>query len=376
MISRLLMLLALMAVLVPVVRAEDPLPTAGDPDPARVPSPQAGRPDRISLSHILVAYKGASNADPAVARSKDEALARARQIIALARTKDGDYKKLARDYSDDKATGARGGLIGVVEGGKVIPALDAAGFALGVNQVSDPVETPFGFHILLREQIEEVAASHILLMYQGSMRCPPTVTRSKDEARKTADELLAKLNAGTKFEDLVAQFSDCPSKAQAGSLGIFGRGAMTPEFEKAAFALKDGEVSVVVETPFGFHIIRRDSLAAAQARIAQAEKEKVRCSHVLISYKGTPVDGPTRSKEEARALADKLLAELKAGKDFGTVARDNSDCPSKAQGGDLGEFGHGQMVQQFEEVAFRLKAGEMSGVIETMFGYHIILRTQ
>jgi parvulin-like peptidyl-prolyl isomerase len=102
---------------------------------------------------------------------------------------------------------------------------------------------------------EQIRASHILLMYKGSMRS--TASRSKDEARTEIDAIKAELDAGGDFADIAAEYSDCPSARDGGDLGTFGRGMMVAEFENAAFALPIGEVSGVVETPFGYHLIQR-----------------------------------------------------------------------------------------------------------------------
>ena len=105
---------------------------------------------------------------------------------------------------------------------------------------------------------EKVAASHVLFAYKGASRAADTVTRTKEEARKEAEALLADLKTDlAKFPDLAKAKSDCPSKASGGDLGEFGRGVMAKPFEEAAFALKPGEVSGVVETEFGFHVIQR-----------------------------------------------------------------------------------------------------------------------
>jgi len=102
---------------------------------------------------------------------------------------------------------------------------------------------------------DQVTASHILLMYEGSMRS--SATRSKEEAQNEIAELKNKLDAGEEFAGLAQQHSDCPSGDKGGSLGTFGRGQMVPEFEEATFALEVGATSGVIETPFGFHLIHR-----------------------------------------------------------------------------------------------------------------------
>jgi len=187
--------------------------------------------------------------------------------------------------------------------------------------------------------------------------------------------VLAKVKAGGNFEELAKAESDCPSKHRGGFLGVFPAKVMHPKFSEATLALKDGEYSGVVETPFGFHVIRRDTAAKA-AEFKKMQQDKIQASHILFAYKGAMRAAPTitRSKEEAKAAAEAALTKIKGGADFAATAKESSDCPSKNQGGDLGKFGRGMMAPPFEKTAFELKAGEMSGVIETLFGYHIIKR--
>lgn len=101
----------------------------------------------------------------------------------------------------------------------------------------------------------------------------------------------------------------------------------------------------------------------------------VRASHILLMYKGSMRSSATRSKAEAEQQIQQILGNLQAGGDFAGLAKQHSDCPSKAKGGDLGQFGRGQMVGPFEDAAFGLQVGHTSGVVETPFGYHIIQRT-
>jgi len=92
-------------------------------------------------------------------------------------------------------------------------------------------------------------------------------------------------------------------------------------------------------------------------------------------YAGSARSTATRSKEEAQTKIAELKTQLESGGDFAALAQENSDCPSKAQGGDLGQFGRGQMVPAFEQTAFGMEIGQVSDVVETDFGYHLITRT-
>jgi peptidyl-prolyl cis-trans isomerase C len=89
--------------------------------------------------------------------------------------------------------------------------------------------------------------------------------------------------------------------------------------------------------------------------------EKVRCAHILV-----------KSESEAKIV----LERLKKGEKFGNIARAVSRCPSGKRGGDLGTFTRGKMVKDFENSAVALGKGEVSGVVKTQFGYHIIKRLE
>ncbi len=103
--------------------------------------------------------------------------------------------------------------------------------------------------------------------------------------------------------------------------------------------------------------------------------DQVSASHILLMHEGSPDSTATRTKEEAAGQIAGLKAEIDGGADFAALARTHSDCPSAASGGDLGTFGRGMMVPEFEAAAYGIEIGEVSDVIETTFGYHLIHRT-
>jgi peptidyl-prolyl cis-trans isomerase C len=88
---------------------------------------------------------------------------------------------------------------------------------------------------------------------------------------------------------------------------------------------------------------------------------KVHCAHILV-----------KTEKEV----NEILERLKKGEKFSKIAKDVSRCPSKKRGGDLGTFGRGKMVKEFENAAFALQKGEISGIVKTQFGYHIIRRLE
>ncbi len=104
----------------------------------------------------------------------------------------------------------------------------------------------------------EIAASHILVSYRGAMRAAPYIQRSKPEAEKLAQELRERALGGEDFAQLAQEFSDDRgSAANGGSLGRFRREQMVPEFSNAAFALEVDSISEVIESSFGYHVIKR-----------------------------------------------------------------------------------------------------------------------
>ena len=141
-------------------------------------------------------------------------------------------------------------------------------------------------------QPEQVRARHILI------KVPAGADKKKwEEARKKALEIRAKLLKGESFSKLAEKYSDDPgSKARGGDLGYFGKGRMVPEFEKAAFSLKKGEISQPVKTTFGYHIIKVEDKKPARQRSFKEVEQQIR--QKLL-------------RQKQMKLRDELIAKLK-----------------------------------------------------------------
>lgn len=117
-------------------------------------------------------------------------------------------------------------------------------------------------------------------------------------------------------------------------------------------------------------------LMLAGSSIAQEPPTVVSVRHILVCYNGCAARGAfTLTKEEALAKIQEICELIQDGEiNFPMAAVEFSQCPSSSKGGNLGEFGRGQMVLPFENAAFSLPVGAMSGIVETRFGYHLIYR--
>lgn len=203
----------------------------------------------------------------------------------------------------------------------------------------------------LPEKPASVRLAHILI---GLM--PGEATR--DSLYKFASLIRDKAAAGEDFTLLAKSYSGDPSAAEGGDLGWFSRGEMVPEFEAAAYALQPGQISEVVQTQFGFHIIKGTG----------RKGDKIRVSHILISMAPSEEDN-----QRKMALADSLYQLISNGADFGDLARQYSDDEgSKDERGELGWFAAGELLPEFISAVSRLEPGQVSRPISSQFGYHLL----
>lgn len=209
----------------------------------------------------------------------------------------------------------------------------------------------------------EIRASHILINIKSSN--PADTLQAYYKLNDIRDRIIK----GEDFNSLAKEFSNDPSAAyNNGDLGFFTAFQMVFPFEEAAYKLKMNEVSPIIKTKFGYHILKLTDQRPARGIM--------KASHIMISVKK---DAPKEDIESARKKINEIHEKLKKGENFEDLALNFSDDPgSSDKGGKLPEFGSGsntRMVAEFENEAFNLKQnGDFSSPFQTDFGFHIVKR--
>ena len=220
-------------------------------------------PTQISLSHILLQIKPSDEV-------LGEKLARIGELQALLAA-GGDFAEVARAHSEDPGSAAHGGDLGCFSAGTMVPEFEEAAFALKPGETSEPVLSPYGYHLIkLREKREDaLCANHILVLAR-------TGEGDKDATRDELVDLQRRARAGEDFSQLARQHSDNPQTAMQGGLwGSFPR-EQIPEFLQPYLrGLRLGEISEPFFLEEGGHIIRiNDDQAALEGLIRESRTEE------------------------------------------------------------------------------------------------------
>ncbi|VBB42259.1 SurA N-terminal domain protein [uncultured Desulfatiglans sp.] len=178
---------------------------------------------------------------------------------------------------------------------------------------------------------------------------------------EVSDEAVAESLSGFK-----KQFADeKEAEAQMGKMGF-------SEEEMTRMTKRKMTIQALLEK----EVVEKIEVTDAEAKAYYDENpqyfekpEMVRASHILIKV---PADADEETKAAARKKLEAVQERLKKGEDFGALAKEVSECPSAANGGDLGPFPADKMVKPFSDAAFALEPGNVSGIVETQFGYHLI----
>ncbi len=211
---------------------------------------------------------------------------------------------------------------------------------------------------------EEIKASHILIK-----AAPGDLPADTLAAYKRIQKLKADVEQGRReFGTAAKEMSDDPSaKSNEGMLGYFTSLQMVYPFESAAYNTKVGEVSDIVRTRFGYHILKVHDRRAARGEIKSA--------HIMLKSSETMSED---KRSEAQEKIRQIHQELKDGTNWEKlVLQFSEDKSTKAKGGELPWFGTGKMVMEFEDAAFSLaNDGDYSAPIQTQYGWHIIKRLE
>jgi peptidyl-prolyl cis-trans isomerase SurA len=204
----------------------------------------------------------------------------------------------------------------------------------------------------------EYRLAHILVLV------PDQGTPDQIEARRRrAEEALRQIRGGADFGQVAAAFSDAPDALQGGSLGWRPPARLPSVFADPVLKMKPGDVSNVLRSASGFHIVK---LLETRNRNAPTVVPQSHVRHILIKV------NEITSESEAKARIDRIRERILAGEKFDEQARLNSEDATAVKGGDLGWISPGDTVGEFERTMDGLKIGEVSQPVRTAFGWHII----
>lgn len=205
---------------------------------------------------------------------------------------------------------------------------------------------------------EKVQISHIL-------RIPEASEATKEKYRKFAQAILDSIKAGADFAEMAKKYSEDPGSAkEGGDLGFVKRGVFYPEFEAVAYALQPGEISGVVESPVGFHIIQ----------LLEKRGESIHTRHILIKIKKSE-DADLKAIEFLTNVRDSIVRKLGTFEEYAKKYSEDKD--SAPFGGELGTFYISQLDKTIAETISKMKEGEISypkriDLGGGNYGYHIV----
>jgi peptidyl-prolyl cis-trans isomerase SurA len=206
---------------------------------------------------------------------------------------------------------------------------------------------------------EEYQLAHILV------GVPEQATPDQIEARRRrAQEALAQIKDGKEFREVAAAYSDAQDAVSGGDLGWRTPARLPTVFVAELKSMKKGDVSQVLRSPGGFHIVKLNDMRSGNAPTVV---EQTRVRHILVRA------NEVTSESEAKSKIERVKDRIETGAKFADQARLNSEDASSVKGGDLGWVNPGDTVPEFEQAMAKLKVNELSGPVRSPFGWHLIL---
>jgi peptidyl-prolyl cis-trans isomerase SurA len=228
----------------------------------------------------------------------------------------------------------------------------------GIVVTDAEVETELAREAREASSDSEYRLAHVLV------QVPPQASADQIEQRRRRAVLaLSELRRGASFAQIAATYSDAPDALQGGNLGWRPSARLPSLFLQTIEKLQPNEVSDILRSPNGFHIVK---LLEKRGKAATGGVQQTHVRHILLRAR----EG--LSESEARDKLQRLRERIATGADFAELARINSEDASASKGGDLGWVAAGDTVPEFERVMNGLKDNEVSPPIQTPFGWHLV----
>lgn len=312
---------------------------------------QFSTPEQVRASHILLKTDGKSEED--VKKLADEIAAKAKG--------GADFAALAKQYSEDESNNTKGGDLDFFGRGQMVPEFDTAAFALEPGQISDPVKTSFGYHIIKVTEKRE-ATSRPLAEVQAQIEDQIKWERAQDQAQRMADDLTTQLKSPADLDTIARAQGLVVSES-----GFFSRDepisglGLAPAAAEQAFSLADGAVSPAIRTPQGFAFLT--VTGKQDAYVPKLEEVQARVREDVLEKKAA---------DAAQQKANEVAGSLKSG-NFETAAKsaglEVKTTELIARGAPIAELGVSPAI---DAVAFSLPVNAVSDPISTETGTVVV----
>jgi peptidyl-prolyl cis-trans isomerase D len=300
-------------------------------------------PNRVHVEHILLFTKGKTDAEVAEIRTKAE------DVLKQVK-KGGKFEDLAKKYSEDPGTKDKGGDLGWIIEKQTVPEFEKAAFSLNKGQVSELVQTVYGFHII-KVLEKETAHTKPFEEVKDSIRAPLLLTEADRQASNVADKISAEVRRSNKtsLDDLAREYhlnvSETHPVGQTEPLLELGN---SQEVKDAIFKQRQGDVSLPIRTDRGYVILSLKQILPAH----QGSLEEVR-DKVIADLKRE------KATDQARAKADELVKRVKSGENFDAAAKslglEAKTSDPFARNGNIAGAASGKQLA----AAFQMKTGEI-----------------
>ena len=316
-------------------------------------------PNRVHAEHILFTTVGKTDAEVAEIRKQAE------DVDAQAKKKGANFEDLAKKYSEDPGSKAKGGDLGWIVQGQTVPEFEKAAFSLPKGDVSDLIKTQYGFHII-KILDKETAHTKPFEEVKDSIRGPLQLQKVDQQAASVADKMSSQIRQSNKvtLDELAQQYhlSVAETRPVAANDPVLELGN-SQDIKDQIVRLRSGELSTPIRTDRGYVVLSLKQVIPAHPGTLEEVREKV-----IADIK------QQKSTQLARAKADDLVKRVKAGEKFDTAAKAIGLDPKMsdlfARNGSLPGVGSGKLLAP----VFQLKQGEVGSPMEiasSWFAYQV-----